>query len=191
MLLFPMPNSRKTKTSRVISSKVVFRGPIFNVVTEQVREPGGYIARRDIVRHPGSVVILPVESSQATPRVLLERQYRHATGGMLWELPAGKIDPGEAPLAAAKRELKEETGYTATRWSLALRFYVSPGFLDERMSVFLAHDIRKGEATPEEDEVITIHLVPLPKAVRMAVNGAIQDAKTIASILWLERKLRA
>src|SRR5260370_42367663 len=105
MVLFPILKSPKTQASRVISPKVVFRGPIFNVVTEQVREPGGYIARRDIVRHPGSVVILRVESSQATPRVLLARQYRHATGGMLWELPAGKIDPGKAPIAAAKREL--------------------------------------------------------------------------------------
>jgi ADP-ribose pyrophosphatase len=186
-----MPSVSKTKSSRVISSKVAFRGPIFSVVTEQVREPGGYTARRDVVRHPGSVVILPVESSGTTPRILLERQYRHAAGGTLWELPAGKIDPGEAPLAAAKRELKEETGYTSTRWSLALFFYVSPGFLDESMSVFLAREICKGEATPEEDEVITTQLVPLPKAARMAANGAIQDAKTIASILWLERKLRS
>src|SRR5690349_15579775 len=131
-----MSTSRKTKTSRVISSKVVFRGSIFSVVTEQVREPGGFVARRDIVRHPGSVVILPVDTSTATPRVLLERQYRHASGSILWELPAGKIDPGEAALAAAKRELKEETGYTATRWSRALYFFVSPGFLDETMSVF-------------------------------------------------------
>lgn len=192
MLVFLMPNPRKTKThARVISSKVVFRGPVFTVVTEQVREPGGFVARRDIVRHPGSVVILAVESSRAKPRVLLERQYRHAAGRSLWELPAGRIDPGEPALVAAKRELREETGYTAARWSLALHFYVSPGFLDETMSVFLARDIRKGEAHPEEDERITASLVSLPTALRMVLNGTIQDAKTIASILWLECKLRA
>jgi ADP-ribose pyrophosphatase len=185
-----MPTSRKKSVKpRVISSKVSFRGPIFRVVTEQVREPGGYVARRDIVRHPGSVVILAVESAGAVPRVLLERQYRHAAGGYLWELPAGKIDPGEAALAAAKRELREETGYSAARWSLALRFFVSPGFLDETMTVFLARDIRKGEATPEEDEFITVRLLPLPQAVHWAMNKTIQDAKTIASILWLARKL--
>jgi len=181
----------KTKDPHVISSKLVFRGPIFNITSEQVREPGGFVARRDIVRHPGSVVILPVDTAGPTPRVLLERQYRHAADGVLWELPAGKIDPGEAPLAAAKRELKEETGYTSARWSVALRFFVSPGFLDEFMTVFLAQRICKGEATPEDDEVITTHLVPLPKAVGMATNGTIRDAKTIASILWLERKLGA
>src|SRR5579859_1911328 len=192
MLVFPMPTSRKKSVKpRVISSKVAFRGPIFKVVTEQVREPGGYVARRDIVRHPGSVVILAVESTGAGPRVLLERQYRHAAGGYLWELPAGKIDPGEAALAAAKRELREETGYTAARWSLALHFYVSPGFLDETMTVFLARDIRKGKAAPEEDEFIAVRLFPLRRAVQMAMNRTIQDAKTIASILWLARKLRS
>jgi ADP-ribose pyrophosphatase len=192
MLVFPMPTSRKKIVKpRVLSSRVAFRGPIFSVVTEQVREPGGYVARRDIVRHPGSVVILAVESTGAVPRVLLERQYRHAAGGYLWELPAGKIDPGEEALAAAKRELREETGYTAARWSLALRFYVSPGFLDETMTVFLAREIRQGEATPEEDEFITVRLLPLPQAVKMATNKTIHDAKTIASILWLDRKLRA
>jgi len=186
-----MPTSRKKNVKpRVISSKVAFRGPIFSVVTEQVREPGRYVARRDIVRHPGSVVILAVESTAAGPRVLLERQYRHAAGGYLWELPAGKIDSGEAALAAAKRELREETGYTAARWSLAQHFYVSPGFLDETMTVFLARDILKGEAAPEEDEFITVRLLPLRRAVQMAMNRTIQDAKTIASILWLARKLR-
>ena len=186
-----MSKSPKAKSqARVISSKTVFRGPVFNVVSERVREPGGYVARRDIVRHPGSVVILAVETSRATPRVLLERQYRHAAGRFLWELPAGRIDQGEPVLAAAKRELQEETGYTSTRWSLALHFYVSPGFLDETMSVFLARDIRPGPAKPEEDERITTGLLPLPNAVRLVLNGTIQDAKTIASILWLERKLR-
>src|SRR5215471_10421004 len=185
-----MPKSPKAK-AKVLSSKIAFHGPIFDVVTQQVREPGGYVARRDIVMHPGSVVILAVDESQASPRVLLEWQYRHAAKAFLWELPAGKIDAGESELAGAKRELREETGYTATRWSLALRFYVSPGFLNETMAVFLARGLRKGEAVPEPDECISIRMVPLSQAVRMATNGTIRDAKTIASILWLERKLRA
>ena len=186
-----MPKSpKKAIKARVLSSKLVFRGPIFSVATQQVREPGGYVARRDIVQHPGSVVILAVDEAQARPRVLLERQYRHAAKSFLWELPAGKIDPGETELTAAKREMLEETGYAAARWSLALRFYVSPGFLDESMAVFWARGLRKGDAMPEEDEFITTRLVPLPQALRMATHGVIRDAKTIASILWLERKLR-
>src|SRR3954464_11696201 len=99
--------------AKVLSRRVVFRGPVFSVVTERVREPGGITARRDVVRHLGSVVILAIDARQ---RVLLERQYRHAAGSFLWELPAGRIDPGESVLAAAKRELLEETGYTARHW---------------------------------------------------------------------------
>lgn len=187
-----MPKSRKAKPrAQVISSKVVLRGPVFDVVSDRVREPGGYVARRDIVRHPGSVVILALDGSKAMPQVLLERQYRHAAGKFLWELPAGRIDPGERVLAAAKRELQEETGYTSARWSRALRFYVSPGFLDEVMNVFLARDIQKGEAAPEEDERITVRLFPLPNVVRLVLNGTIRDAKTIASILWLHNRLGA
>lgn len=186
-----MPKSSKASRAHVISSKVVFRGPVFDVVSDRVREPGGYVARRDIVRHPGSVVILALDTSRAAPQVLLERQYRHAAGKFLWELPAGRIDPGEQVLAAAKRELKEETGYTSASWSRALRFYVSPGFLDEVMNVFLASDIRKGAATPEEDERIMVRLFPLPNVVRLVLNGTIRDAKTIASILWLHNRLGA
>src|SRR6516225_9064538 len=107
MLISLMSKSSKPK-AEVISSKIAFRGPIFSVATQQVREPGGFVARRDVVVHPGSVVILAVDESLATPRVLLEWQYRHAARAFLWELPAGKIDPGESELTAAKRELREE-----------------------------------------------------------------------------------
>jgi ADP-ribose pyrophosphatase len=131
-----------------------------------------------------------VDDSADQPRVLLERQYRYAAGGRLWELPAGRIDPGESTLAAAKRELIEETGYTASRWEKALFFYVSPGFLDETMTIYLARGLRKGVAQPEEDERIVVRFFPLGQAVRMAMTGKIIDAKTISSLLWLEKKLR-
>jgi ADP-ribose pyrophosphatase len=108
----------------------------------------------------------------------------------MWELPAGRVDPGENNLAAAKRELIEETGFTASRWQRALFFYVSPGFLDESMTVFLARGLKKGTAQPEEDERIAVRFFPLKQAVRMATTGKIVDAKTIASLLWLEKKLR-
>ena len=176
-----------TKTGvRLISSRTVYDGPVFTVTTDHVQEPGGVETRRDVIHHSGSVVVLPVDDSSATPRVLLERQYRHAAGDYLWELPAGRIDPGEQELVAAKRELLEETGYTATKWKRILKFYASPGFVAETMSVFLATGLRAGEAQPEEDEIIYKRMVPLPTAVRMVVNGTIRDAKTISSVLWLE-----
>jgi 8-oxo-dGTP pyrophosphatase MutT (NUDIX family) len=146
--------------------------------------------RRDFIRHPGSVVVLAVDGNKRTPTVLLERQYRHTMRKVLWELPAGKIDAGETPLHAAKRELLEETGYRARRWRRILQFYVSPGFLDEYMNIFLAEGLRAGEAQPEADEQIAIEFVTLPRALRMAAGGDIQDAKTLTAIFWLELQLQ-
>lgn len=159
-------------------------------MTDEVEEPGNVRARRDVIRHSGSIVVLPLDDSGRTPHVMLERQYRYAAGMRMWELPAGRVDPGEKTLAAAKRELIEETGYTASRWERALFFYVSPGFLDESMTVYLARGLKKGIAQPEEDERITTRFFPLQQAVKMAIMGKIVDAKTIVSLLWIERKLR-
>ncbi|HSB74458.1 MAG TPA: NUDIX hydrolase [Terriglobales bacterium] len=179
--------TRSKQRARVLSSKAVFRGPVFYVTSDRVREPGGFVARRDMVRHPGSVVILAADQSRGPVRVLLARQYRYAAGKPLWELPAGRIDPGEQPLAAAKRELLEETGYTARRWQRALFFYSSPGFLDETMAIYLATELVAGKAQPEEDEVIQKRLFPLSAAVRMVMKGRIDDGKTIAGVLWLDK----
>ncbi len=180
----------QAKRARVLSSRVVFRGPVFSVTTDQVEEPSGIRARRDVVRHPGSIVVLAVDDRRNQPRVLLERQYRHATGGYTWELPAGSIDPGESELAAAKRELLEETGYRARRWQRALKYFSSPGFLDETMSLYLARGLRPGPAQPEEDEVITVRFVPLSRALKMSLRG-IGDGKTVVGLLWLREKLRS
>ncbi|MBV8206277.1 MAG: NUDIX hydrolase [Acidobacteria bacterium] len=173
--------------ARVVSGRVVYRGPVFYVTSEQVREPHGVTARRDIIRHPGSVVVMPVDESTAGTRILLARQYRYAAGRPLWEFPAGRIDPGESALAGGRRELLEETGYTARHWKLALKFWVSPGFLDETMALYLATGLHKGQAQPEEDEFIAKRFFPIDSAVRMVENGQILDAKTIAGILWLAR----
>ena len=167
---------------------MTYRAPVFFVTSETVREPSGVTARRDIVRHPGSVVVLGVDRSEPEPRVLLEKQYRYAAEKVMWELPAGRIDPGETALEGAKRELIEETGYRARKWSKAMFFYVSPGFLDETMTIYLADGLTPGEATPEEDEVIHTTLVPLRKAVEMVMSGTIRDAKTIAGLLWFAKK---
>jgi ADP-ribose pyrophosphatase len=173
--------------ARVLSSRVVYRGPAFRVTADEVLEPSGVRTRRDIVHHSGSVVILAVEDGGPEPNVLLERQYRHAAQQMLWELPAGRIDDGEKGLAAAKRELLEETGYTALHWKCILRFYASPGFLAETMDIYSAHGLRRGKAQPEADEVIRTRMVPLSTAVGMVMKGAIRDAKTIAGVLWLSQ----
>jgi ADP-ribose pyrophosphatase len=182
--------SKKKSKARIVSSRTVYRGPVFWVTTDHVEEPGGVRARRDLIHHSGSVVVLAVDDSASQPRVLLERQYRHAAGDFLWELPAGRIDPGEHELKAAKRELLEETGYTARQWRRILKFYASPGFVAETMAVFLATGLQAGEAQPEEDEIIYKRLVPLATAVKMVVSGTIRDAKTISSVLWLDHMTR-
>ncbi len=183
-----MTNTKNSQTARVLSSKEVYRGPVFWVTTDEVLEPTGVRVRRDIVRHSGSVVVLAVDDATTEPRVLLEKQYRHAAGKFLYELPAGRIDPGENELKAAKRELLEETGYSARSWKRVLRFWASPGFVAEAMSIYLARGLKAGAAQPEDDEVIAIHLTPLKKAVAMVCRGTIQDAKTIAGVLWLAQE---
>jgi ADP-ribose pyrophosphatase len=173
--------------AKVLQSRVTLRTPIFFVTSEQVREPSGVTARRDVVRHQGSVVVMAVDDTRSPWRVLLIRQFRYAAARELWEFPAGRIDQHEAVLAAAKRELLEETGITAKRWKQALSFFSSPGFLDETMALFFARGLRQGEAQPEEDEVIRTRFFPLSLAVKMVMSGKIQDAKTIAGVLWLEK----
>ena len=178
-------SSPKRKTARVLSRKLVYKGPAFWVTSEQVLEPTGIQTRREIVRHSGSIVVLATQEQGNDPLILLERQYRHAAESFLWELPAGRIDEGESPLPAAKRELLEETGYTARRWKRILRFFASPGFVAEPMTVFWAQELTPGQARPEDDEVIEHRMVPLSRAVQMVLRGAIRDAKSISSILWL------
>ena len=182
------PAKSNLRKARVLSSRIAYKGPVFSVTTDHVQEPGGIRARRDVIRHSGSIVVLAVDGTSSNPSVLLERQYRHAAGQMMWELPAGRIDEGERELAAAKRELLEETGYTAQRWKKILHFYVSPGFLDETMSIYLAEGLKSGIAQPEEDEKIVVRFFPLTAAVSMVNKGLIRDAKTIAGVLWLAQQ---
>lgn len=192
--------STKKKPVKILSSRVSFRGPLFQITSDQVKEPSGITARRDIVRHPGSVVIMAVDagpkskksgvrSGKAEPHVLLEWQYRYAANQFMWELPAGRIDEGEEELPAAKRELLEETGYSAKKWKRVLFYYPSPGFMDETMAVYLATGLTAGKASPEEDESIAHRFFPLSRVTGMILRGTIRDGKTIGAILWLDKAL--
>jgi ADP-ribose pyrophosphatase len=178
---------KKSSGIEVISSKLIYKGPAFSVFSDIVRE-GEHTGQRDVVRHSGSVVIMAVQeprTKREDPEVLLVRQYRYAAGKYLWELPAGRIDAGENKLAAAKRELLEETGVRAKNWKRLYQFYASPGFLDETMDVYLARGLTIGEAQPEEDEQITQRFVPFPEALGMVANNKICDAKTMTGLLWM------
>ena len=179
------------ETEKLISSKVVFQGPLFRVLHDKLIEPGGKHSERDIIRHNGSVVILAVDKSKnkKDPWIVMERQYRHAAQQFLWELPAGKLDPGEDPLAGAQRELEEETGYRAKKWKPLVEYYGSPGFLGESMKVFLAEGLMAGDAHPEDDEDIEFRLVKLSDVVDMIEDGGIKDGKTLCSVLLYARRI--
>ncbi len=177
--------------ARILSSVVTYEGPLFRVHHDKLIEPGGKPSERDVIRHNGSVVILALDKSKnkKDPWIVVERQYRHAANQYLWELPAGKLDPGEEPLAGAQRELEEETGYRAKKWKPLVEYYASPGFLGESMKVFLAEGLIPGDAHPEEDEEIELRLVKLSDAVKMIERGAILDGKTLTSVLLYTRML--
>lgn len=172
---------------RVVSSKEWCRGRVFTVQQDRVIEPSGIEAIREIVVHPGSVVVLPVF---ADGRILLIRQYRYAARQSLWELVAGHKEPGESAVFGARRELQEETGYRARSMRKLLEVFPSPGLLSERMDIFLAQGLTKGKPRPEDDEKITQEIVTLAEAERWIRTGKIRDSKTVAGVLYYARFVR-
>jgi ADP-ribose diphosphatase len=178
-----MPN----RGARILRSKMIYKGNVFSVRQDQISEPGGIRAIRDIVVHRGSVVVLPIFPDGS---ILLVRQYRHALGASLWELVAGRLEPGESRPAGARRELIEETGYTARRVKQILELFPSPGFLTERMWVFAATGLRRGLAQPEEDERITCKRFSLGALEKMIRGGSLHDAKSVAATLFYSRFLK-
>jgi ADP-ribose pyrophosphatase len=177
------PRARKAK---VLSSRTIYDGPIFGIRRDEVLEPSGVRTTREVITHPGSVVVLPVLPDR---RILLIRQYRHAAHQFLWELVAGRIDGGESPRKAAARELIEETGYRAKRFRIFLDVFPTPGFLEERMYILLAEGLTPGEAEPEDDEKIISRAYNRKQLEEMIRTGKLRDAKSIAGILYYLRFL--
>ena len=184
----------KTPRGKAVTlrSTLAFKGNIFSVYTEEVQEPDGVHATRDVVRHNGSIVVLAVDetTNPRDPLIVIEQQFRQAAGQYLLELPAGRVEPGEQTLAAAKRELIEETGFRAKKWSRLVKYYASPGFVAEWMEIFLATGIVAGTAEPEEDEIIEVRLVPLSQMVELCLAGKIKDGKTLIGIMLYAEQRR-
>jgi ADP-ribose pyrophosphatase len=181
-------SSKNSPNVEVVSSALSYEGPLFRVYTDEIVENGRELTR-DVIRHNGSVVVLAVDDakSKRDPMIVMERQYRHAANEVLLEVPAGKMEAGEDALAAAKRELLEETGFKAKRWRKMIRYFASPGFLGEFMQVFLAEGLTLGDARPEYDEQIEIEMMPLSKLVKMIDAGQIHDGKTLISVMLYAR----
>lgn len=165
----------------ILKSTVIYEGPIFGVRRDEVLEPGGLRTTRELISHPGSVVVLPVFEDG---RILMIQQYRHAARQYLWELVAGRIDAGETPKQAGARELMEETGFRAKKLEIFLDVFPTPGFLEERMFILLAKGLTAGEAQPEFDEKIVSHAYRVKEVKKMMQSGELRDAKSIAGILY-------
>jgi ADP-ribose pyrophosphatase len=178
---------KKKVLARILSRKVMFKGRVFGVRREEVIEPGGVRATREIVSHPGSVVVLPVFPNG---RILMIRQYRHSVRQYLWELVAGSKDAGESFEKGAHRELLEETGYTARRMRKILDLFPTPGFVSENMVIFLAKGLQLGKAQPEADEKIKMRTLSLREIESWIRAGKIRDAKSVAGILYYAHCMR-
>jgi ADP-ribose pyrophosphatase len=170
-----------SSSHRVLKSKTIFKGKLVTLKVDQVTEPGGVRAAREVVCHPGSVVVLP---SLPDGRVVLVRQFRYAAGQSLWELVAGGIEPGETPRQAARREMIEETGYRCSHLTPLLEFFPSPGVLTEKMHLVRATGLTAAEAHPESDERIRVGLFTMRQVGEMLRSGKIKDGKTLVGLYW-------
>ncbi len=169
-----------------VSSKRVYTGRIVHLDLDTVRYPDGSTGEIEMFRHPGASAVVPFLTDPAgdDPQVLLIRQYRYATGGYLWEVPAGRLDQGEDPAVCARRELQEETGCTAERMERLTTIWTTPGFCDEQIHLFMASGLTRGDANREKDEFLTIEPRTLSEALAMIERGEIRDGKTVSSLLF-------
>ena len=171
---------------KLISSTELIRTPIFYVTSDRALDPDGFEIKRAIVQHGGSAVMMPIDERR---RVLLVKQYRLPARRFMWELPAGRVDEGETPLQAAKRELVEEAGLRAKKWTKLAEFFPSPGFLAEKMTIYTARDLTQGEAKPMEDERIETKWYTAREIDQLIQSGKIIDAKTMIGFLRWQRYL--
>jgi ADP-ribose pyrophosphatase len=176
--------ARRPQTAQVLSSEMLYQGPVFGLRRDELIEPTGLRTKREVITHPGSVVVLPVLPDG---RIVMIEQYRHATKQFLLELVAGRMEPGEDPKQAAARELAEETGYRAKKLKVFLDVFPTPGFLEERMFLLLASDCVAGQASPEDDEKIVSTAYAPAKLEQMIHKGKLRDAKSVAGLLYYFR----
>jgi ADP-ribose pyrophosphatase len=175
----------------LLSSERLYSGRVLDLDRDTVRFPDGHTGQLEMIRHPGAAAVLPFlddPAEAADPRVVLIRQFRHAADGFIWEVPAGKLDPGEAahPERCAARELQEETGYTARRLERLTTIYTTPGFIDERIHLFAAYGLEAGDHEHEADEIMEIHRLPWSEVLRLVREGELMDGKSLAAILFVE-----
>ena len=181
-----MPRQHKDLTERPISSELVYDGKLLHVRRDKVRLPDGGVAEREYIRHPGAVLIIALLDSG---ELVMERQFRYPLQRDMIELPAGKIDPGEPPLATAKRELLEETGYAASEWRHLSTIHLAIGYSDEHIEIFLAKGLTQEQAKLDDEEFLEVFSLPLAKALEWVREGRITDAKTVSGLLWAEKVL--
>lgn len=167
-----------------IDGELAYDGHFLKVTRDRIKLPDGSESQREFIRHPGAVVILPLLPDG---RVLLERQFRYPNDRVFIEFPAGKIDPGEEALACAKRELEEETGYTAREWNFVCTIHNAIAYSDEHLDIFLARDLTQGEAKLDEGEFLELFTATIPELLEMVRHGEITDVKTIIGTFWLEK----
>ena len=169
-----------------IGSRRVYTGRVLNLDVDTVRFPNGTVGELEMIRHPGASAVVPFLSDPSgdDPQVLLIRQYRYAAEGFVYEIPAGRLDPGEEPVVCARRELREETGCDAERVEHLVTIYTTPGFTDEKIHLFMAVGLSRGEVAREADEFIELETMPLSRALELIERGMIQDAKTIVGLLF-------
>jgi ADP-ribose pyrophosphatase len=169
-----------------IESRRIYTGRVLNLDIDRVRFPDGSVGELEMIRHSGASAVVPFLSDPTgeDPQLLLIKQYRYAANGFLYELPAGRLDPGEDPADGARRELQEETGCTAERVEFLYTMYSTPGFTDERIHLFMAAGLTHGDTGHESDEFLTVETLPLSRALEMIRDGVIQDAKTALGILY-------
>lgn len=174
-------------TSAKLSSRRVYSGRIILLDIDTVRFPNGSIGELEMIRHPGASAVVPFlgDPMGDDPQILLLKQYRYAAEDFLYEVPAGRLDPGEEPIDCARRELMEETGCEAERLEHLYTFYTTPGFTDEKIHAFMAVGLKRGESRHETDEFITVETMTLSRALGLIEKGDIKDAKTALSILYV------